>query len=64
MTLYQAPFYITQNHGNNALSYETKRIKELFVPSLITIQNFDEIQLGEEVVFSDFDFDGNLIEAK
>lgn len=64
MTLYQAPFYITQNHGNNALSYEQKRIKELFVPSLITIQNFDEIQLGEEVVFSDFDFDGNLIEAK
>jgi hypothetical protein len=61
---YSQNFYISENHGNNALSYDTKRVKKLFVPSLKTIQNFDEIELGDEVVFSDFDFDENLIEAK
>ncbi len=64
MTLYKKSFYITKNHGNNALSFEEKRIKKLFVPSLIEIKNLDEIQLGNEIVFSDFDFENTLIEAK
>jgi len=61
---YSQSFYITQNHGNNAFSYDTRQHKKLFVPALKNIQNFDEIELGKEIVFSDYDFDENLIEAK
>lgn len=61
---YSQSFYITQNHGNNAFSYDIRQHKKLFVPALKNIQNFYEIELGDEIVFSDYDFDGNLIEAK
>ena len=63
MTLYQKSFYLTDPLGNNAFNYETKKIKKLFIPKLRTITDFQEIRLWAEVVFSDFDFEDNLIEA-
>ncbi|MGE4444380.1 MAG: UPF0489 family protein [Candidatus Altimarinota bacterium] len=62
--MYKKPFYITDCVGNNALSFSKRENKKLFVPSLIEISDFSEIELGDEVVFEDFDFDDNLISAK
>jgi len=33
------------------------------VPNLLEIENFSQVELGDEVVFEDFDFDGNLVSA-
>ena len=43
--MYQNSFYITNCVGNNALSYEQRTNKKLFVPSLKTILSFDQIQI-------------------
>ncbi len=58
--MYQNSFYITNCIGNNALSYNQRTNKKLFVPSLKTISSFDEIEFWDEVVFEDYDFDDIL----
>lgn len=62
--MYSKSFYIENPVWNNALSFKKRNIKKLYVPSLIENANFSDIELWSEVVFSDFDFDWNLIEAK
>lgn len=62
--MYKKPFYITECLWNNALSYEKRTNKKLFVPNLIEISDISQIELWDEVVFEDFDFDDNLISAK
>lgn len=62
--MYKKPFYITECLWNNALSYEKRTNKKLFVPSLLEIEDFSQVQLGDEIVFEDFEFDGNLISAR
>lgn len=68
--MYQKSFYITERIGNNALSYNQRQNKKLYVPSIKKISSFDEIQLtpnpsldkrGEhKIVFEDYDFDDIL----
>lgn len=60
--MYNKWFFIEKPVWNNALSYEKRKLKKLYVPSLKKIDNLDEICLWDEIAFSDFDFDGNLIE--
>ncbi|NUJ98064.1 hypothetical protein HGA92_04740 [Candidatus Gracilibacteria bacterium] len=61
--MYKTPFYIENPLGNNAFSYEQKTNKKLFVPSLKKIHSLQEIKLGNQIVFEDFDFDDVLISA-
>lgn len=61
--MYKNPFYIESSVGNNALSFEKRLNKKLFVPSLIET-TFENIELGNEIVFEDYDFDNKLISAK
>ncbi len=57
--MYDAPFYITGNHGNNAFSYEKRgENPRLYVPSLIE-GDFRDLKVGKEIVFEDFE-DGEL----
>lgn len=62
--MYSKSFYIENPVWNNELSFERRNIKKLYVPSLLENANFSDIELWEEIVFSDFDFEWNLIEAK
>ncbi len=62
--MYKKPFYITDCVWNNALSFSKRENKKLFVPSLIEISDFSQIELWDEVVFEDFDFDNHLVSAK
>ena len=56
--MYDKPFYIIENHGNNAFSYEERENPRLFVPAVIE-GGFGDLQIGKEVAFEDFD-DGKL----
>lgn len=61
--MYTQDFYITDPVGNNAFSYESRKNKKLFVPSLKKIQSFEEVELleiWEKVTFEDYDFDETL----
>lgn len=62
--MYQKSFFIEQAVGNNALSFEKRLRKKLFVPSLREIHDLSQIELWDEIVFEDFDFDGHLIQAR
>jgi hypothetical protein len=43
--MYSKPFYITDEIGNNAFSFDKRENKQLYVPSLKKIQSLDEIAL-------------------
>ena len=62
--MYSKPFYITENIGNNSLSFDKRKNPKLYVPNLIKINSFDEIMLlkenPEKITFQDFWFDGEL----
>jgi len=67
--MYHKSFYITEAVGNNAFSYEKRKHKKLYVPSLKRIESFDEIELlrpvswdrsQNKITFEDFDFDDIL----
>ncbi len=53
--MYEQPFYLTGKRGNNAFSYEDRGPEpRLYVPSVIE-GTLDDVQQGDEVVFSDRD---------
>ncbi len=58
--MYSKSFYITKKNWNNAFSYEKRKNKQLFVPELIGISNFEEIKIWDKIAFEDFDFDWKL----
>ncbi len=58
--MYSKSFYITKPIWNNAFSYLGRKNKQLFIPSLIEISEFNEIELWEEIAFEDFDLDWKL----
>ncbi|MDD5769520.1 MAG: UPF0489 family protein [Candidatus Gracilibacteria bacterium] len=60
--MYSKGFFITKPVGNNALSYEKRINKKLFISSLID-GKIEDITIGNEIVFEDFDFENNLISA-
>ncbi len=61
--MYNKWFYITEKIGNNFFSFDKRKNKQLWVPSLKKINNFNEIQLQEDkekIAFEDFDFEDKL----
>ena len=53
-------FYIDQPSGNNAFSYPQRKNKRIYVPALIE-GTVDDLQRGEEIVFSEVDSGGTEI---
>jgi len=62
--MYSKSFYITEKIGNNYFNFEKRKNPKLFVPELISIDDFDEIKLlkknNEKITFEDFWFDDKL----
>ena len=54
MIMYKESFFIIENCGNNAFSFEKRKNPKLYVPSAIE-GGIDDVRVGEEVVFEDFD---------
>lgn len=61
--MYLKPSYITWDRWNNSFSLEKRQNKKLRVSSIIN-WNIENIKLGEEIVFEDYDFDWNLKSCK
>lgn len=59
--MYIKDFYITNPVWNNALSFDKRENKKLYVSSLINSSN---IELWDKIVFEDYDFENKLISAK
>ncbi len=53
-------FYIEKNIWNNAFSFDKRKNKKIWVPSLKKINSSDEIKIWEKIAFEDYDFDWNL----
>lgn len=58
--MYSKPFYIDTPFWNNAFSFNKRPNKRLYVPSLITINNLNDIKFWDQIVFEDYDFKWNL----
>lgn len=61
--MYSKWFHITEPVWNNALSFDERVNKQLYVPALKKINSFDEIELQdkrEKIAFEDFWFDWKL----
>ena len=58
--MYNKSFYIKDAIWNNAFSYKDRTNKEIYIPSLLKIQDFDEIKISNKIAFEDFDFDWKL----
>ncbi len=58
--MYTRPFYIDTPVWNNAFSFEKRRNKHIFVPSLQEAKYLSEIKLWNEIVFEDIDENGVL----
>ena len=61
--MYKKPFYLKTPVWNNAFSYDNRKNKQLYIPSLRKISSFDEICLQddkEKIAFEDFWFDDKL----
>lgn len=52
-------FYLSEEKGNNAFSFQERKNKKLWVPELIDAK-ISNIELWDEVVFEDFGFDDQL----
>ena len=57
--MYSKPFYITSPVGNNAFSFDERRNKKLYVPSLIKAKT-EDIKIWNKIAFEDFNFDSKL----
>lgn len=57
--MYDQPFYITQKVSNNAFNCEKRPHKKLYVPQLVE-GTVDDVRLGAEIVFEDFNDEQNL----
>jgi hypothetical protein len=61
--MYDEPFFITGPVSNNAFNYERRINKKIFIPALKE-GVIEDVQVGDEIVFEDFDDDGNLKSCK
>lgn len=59
---YTIPHTLSLLSGNNVFSYDIRKKKTLFVPSIIT-GTLEDVKIGDEVVFSDIDESGKLTEC-
>lgn len=57
--MYDKSFFLEKDSWNNAFSYWKRTNKKLYVTNCIP-GAIDTIELGEEIVFEDVDFSGNL----
>jgi hypothetical protein len=57
--MYNKPFHITDNIGNNAFSFDKRKNPSLFVTD-IRDGGIDDVQVGNKIVFEDFDENGEL----
>lgn len=57
--MYGDSFYLTENCGNNAFSYDRRISPRLFVPA-VKEGGFDNVVIGEEIGFEDFNEKGEL----
>lgn len=57
--MYSSPFFITTAISNNSFSYEKRQKPQLYVPELVE-GKVEDVKLGDEIVFEDFNDDGNL----
>jgi len=62
--MYNNWFFIEEPVWNNVFSFWKRKNKKIFVTNLKNIKNFWEIELWNEIVFEDFDFDWNLSSNK
>jgi len=57
-------FYIDTKEGNNALSYEERKSKKLYVPKLID-WTIEDAEIWNKIVFEDFSFENDeLVSCK
>ncbi|PID87498.1 hypothetical protein CSB07_00835 [Candidatus Gracilibacteria bacterium] len=61
--MYNKGFYINQNLGNNAFSFNKRENKKLFVPSLVK-GSISDIKVGDKIAFEDYDFNDKLSSCK
>ena len=62
--MYDKWFFITDKIWNNAFSFEKRKNKKLWVPHLVKINSFDEINFQddlEKIAFEDFDLKINYL---
>lgn len=57
--MYTKPFHISGNTSNNAFSFDRRKNPRLYVPALKE-DTLNDLELGNEVVFEDFDENGVL----
>lgn len=57
--MYNRPFQITDNRSNNAFSFEKRVNPTLWVPNVVE-GGLDDVEIGDQVVFEDFDENGKL----
>jgi len=60
--MYHDSFYLKNPTGNNAFSFDIRKEKQLFVPSLIE-GNFLDVKIWDQVVFADIGENGKLQEC-
>lgn len=62
--MYHKDFYITTPVGNNAFSFDDRPHKELYIPRLKKIWDFEEIKLlkanTQKITFEEYDFTDNM----
>lgn len=57
--MYDKPLFVTDKRSNNAFSFEKRTNPQIYVPSLIE-GGLDDVEIGNRVVFEDFDEKGQL----
>lgn len=58
--MYHIESFIETPVWNNAFSYEKRKNKRLFIPALKKIQDFDAIELWNEIVFEEDDWNATI----
>lgn len=61
--MYEIPFRITTPISNNAFSFEKRESKELYIPSIIE-GTLEDVRIGHEIVFEDYDENNQLQSCK
>ncbi len=61
--MYKKPFYIKNPVWNNSFSFEKRKNKQIYVPSLIE-WNLDDAKLWDEIVFAEVDEKWNKLQFK
>lgn len=61
--MYNNFFYITGNISNNAFGFSLRKNPKIYVPSLIE-GSLDDVTIGENIVFEEFNEENTLISCK